>query len=171
MNTVQTITSEKTSISTINRIFKLLPNMGYKKETLILDYGCGKYNQNKEEAEKNGYIWLGFDPYNRSQKDNFKTLTRLINEKPDVVVCNNVLNVIYEDKVIQNVLNTIYNYSDDNTDIYITIYEGNKSGIGMKTIKGYQRNCKVNTYTDIISEWFDIVGIIKPNIIKCRKIN
>jgi hypothetical protein len=169
-NTIeQKYTSEKTSIATINKIYKLLPELGYEKETIILDYGCGKYNKNKEEAEKHGYRWFGYDPYNRSEIDNELALRLMKLVKPHVIVCSNVLNVLESKAIIQNVISEIYNYSAEDTDIYITIYEGDKSGVGKVTTKGYQRNEKVNDYKDYICEWFNI-EYVKGNIIKCRKV-
>lgn len=169
-DTIQTITSASTSISTINKIYKLLPEMGYKPKTRILDFGCGKYDKNEKEAEKHGYIWLGYDPYNRSNKENKMTLDCLEYASPHIIICSNVLNVIQEDNVLMDVLGQLYDYADDDTDIYITIYEGNKSGIGKVTTKGYQRNQKLDNYKDYILEFFDVVDIIKPNILKCRKV-
>lgn len=166
----QKYSSAETSISTINKIYKLLPEMGYKKETIILDYGAGKYNKNKEEAEKYDYKWFGYDPYNRSEEENNLTSKLMKLVKPHVIVCSNVCNVIAEDNILMNVLNDIYNYAAEDTDIYITIYEGDKSGVGKVTTKGYQRNQKVNDYKDYICEFFEIEEKIGSNIFKCKKV-
>lgn len=170
INETQKISSANTSISTVNKIYKLLPELGYPKETIILDFGCGKYDKNKDEAEKHGYRWFGYDPYNRSEDENrlASKLMRLV--KPHIIVCSNVLNVLEDNMVLKNVLNQIYDYSAEDTDVYITIYEGDKSGVGKVTTKGYQRNSKVDDYIVHIYEWFNIVDIIQPNILKCRKV-
>lgn len=169
-NTIeQKITSAGTSISTINHIYKLLPQLGYKRETIILDFGCGKYNKNKEEAEKHGYRWFGYDPYNRSEEENKLTSKLMKLVKPNVIICSNVLNVLDSDFILQDVLGQIYDYAAKDTDIYITIYEGDKSGVGKVTTKGYQRNWKLIKYSDYILELFDVVDI-KGNILKCRKV-
>lgn len=171
-NTIeQKYSSADTSISTINKIYKLLPQLGYKRETIILDFGCGKYNKNKEEAEKHGFRWFGYDPYNRSEMDNELTLKLMKLVKPNVIMLNNVLNVIKEDDVLLDVLGQIYDYAADDTDIYITIYEGDKSGVGKVTTKGYQRNWKLIKYSDFILELFDVIDIVQPNILKCRKVS
>lgn len=170
IKTTQEISSAATSISTVNRIYKLLPEFGYKNEIIIMDYGCGKYDKNKEEAEKHGYKWFGYDPYNRSEYENKLTskLMKLI--KPHVIICSNVLNVLENDDVLKDVLNQIYDYASEDTDVYITIYEGDKSGVGKVTTKGYQRNAKLDDYIGYIYEWFNIVDLIQPNILKCRKV-
>lgn len=170
LNEIQQYSSAKTSIATLNRIYKLLPEMEYEENSIILDYGCGKYNKNRDCAIQNNFTWLGYDPYNRSEEENNRTLQFVKTVSPDIIVCSNVLNVIKEDSAIMNVLNQIYNCAADDTDIYITIYEGNKSDIGVETSKGYQRNSKLIKYKNYICEWFDIVDTIQPNIIKCRKV-
>ena len=107
-NTTQKISSAKTSIATVNKIYKLLPEMGYKPKTRILDFGCGSYDLNQKEAEKYGYIWLGYDPYNRSKEENRMTLDCLEYAYPNVIICSNVLNVIAEENALCNVLNQLY---------------------------------------------------------------
>ena len=90
---------------------------------------------------------------------------------PNVIICSNVLNVIAEENALCNVLNQLYDYSAENTDVYITIYEGDKSGVGKETTKGYQRNEKLSKYTDYISEWFNVEKVKgSSNILKCRKV-
>ena len=91
-------------------------------------------------------------------------------DAPDIIMLNNVLNVIQEDFVLVDVLKQTYDFAGENTDVYITIYEGNKSGVGKATSKGYQRNSKANEYKGYIGEYFDIVCTIKGNILKCIKI-
>ena len=165
----QEISSAATSISTLNRIYKLIPKFGYQDETIIMDYGCGKYNKNKEEAEKHGFRWFGYDPYNRSEDENKLTSKLMKLVKPHIIICSNVLNVLESDDILKDVLNQIYNYASEDTDIYITIYEGDKSGVCKVTTKGYQRNTKLDDYIGHIYEWFNIVDLIQPNILKCRK--
>lgn len=167
---IQTITSKETSINTLNKSYKDIVDK-YPRATTILDFGCGKYNKNMEFAEEHGFIWFGVDPYNRSEEWNNDNIKAMYNwcDAPDIIMCNNVLNVIKENKIIFNILNQIYEYAGDKTDVYITIYEGDKSSIGNVTSKGYQRNQKVGEYKSMISEFFDIFEV-KGNIIKARKV-
>ena len=171
LSNMQKISSAGTSINTLNGIYKKIVGK-YPVGTSILDVGCGKYDTNKEFANQNGFVWFGIDPYNRSEKYNDESLVSLYNytDYPNVIMLNNVCNVIQEDNILINVLNQIYDYSDENTDVYITIYEGDKSGIGKVTTKGYQRNQKLISYKSYISEWFDVIDV-KDNILKCRKIS
>lgn len=57
-----------------------LYNKGFLKGTTILDFGCGKYDNNKEFAEANGFEWYGYDPYNRTDEYNLRTTDRFDEE-------------------------------------------------------------------------------------------
>lgn len=167
----QKYTSVNTSINTVNGIYKKIVGK-YPLGTSILDLGCGRYDSNKDFADENGFVWFGIDPYNRTQEYNDTSLNALHRwcKVPKIIMINNVLNVVAEDSVLENILSQAYNYADDNTDIYITIYEGDKSGIGKVTTKGYQRNQKVNEYIDYINKFFEVAEKIGGNILKVRKV-
>lgn len=167
----QSISSADTSTNVINTVYKKIVGK-YPRATTIFDYGCGKYNSNIDFATENDFIWFGIDPYNRSaewNKVNIDAMNKWCNT-PDIIMLNNVLNVLKEDSIVLHVLNQVYQFAGDNTDIYITIYEGDKSNIGKVTTKGYQRNEKVSKYVDYICEFFDIKEKIGSNILRVRKV-
>lgn len=170
-NTTQKYSSAATSINSLNGAYKQIVGK-YPVGTSILDIGCGKYDTNKQFSNENGFTWFGIDPYNRTEIYNTESIRAMYDycEYPDIIMLNNVLNVIAETNVLMDVLGQVYDYAADDTDIYITIYEGDKSGIGRETTKGYQRNWKLIKYADYILEFFDVADIIKPNILKCRKV-
>ena len=147
---MQTITSAKTSIATVNKVYKDLENGNGK---VIVDWGCGSYNHNKDLAESKGWKWFGYDPYNRSMSENAETLKYLAFNKADLVICSNVLNVINDDEVMNSLIKELNDYGKM---IKFTIYEGDGSGIPKVTSKGYQRNAKAKTY--------NINGTLKGNI-------
>lgn len=73
-------------------------------------------------------------------------------EKADITVISNVLNVIDSIQEIRNILKQACLMSKGN--IYITVYEGNKTGIGIYTSKdSYQRNMKTKEYLKIIQSF------------------
>lgn len=163
--------SASTSINTLNGIYKQIVGK-YPRATTILDIGCGKYDTNMNFATEHDFIWFGIDPYNRTEEYNNGTIEAMYDwcNAPDIIMCNNVLNVLESKNVIDSVLKQVYDYAGDNTDIYITIYEGNKSGVGKVTTKGYQRNEKVSKYVDYICEFFEVEEKIRSNILRCRKV-
>lgn len=107
---------------------------------VLLDYGCGRYiNHVKKFVEKKGGVYHGYDPYWVDEKDNETALSC----NPDIIVCNNVLNVIQEDEIIEHILELLLSYGKP---MVIKIYEGDGSGVGKVTPNGYQRNQKTSSY-------------------------
>lgn len=141
---MQKFTSANTSINSTK-----LPKV-YTKVQLtgaVLDYGCGKYiGHIKHFLYENDAYLLPYDPYNQSNEVNFDTMRKLkkIMENGEHlnIVCSNVLNVIDDDEMIQMIADRIQRWIErtDGT-AYITVYEGNRTGVGRQTGKDqYQRN-------------------------------
>lgn len=152
----QKYSSKNTSLNQIPKAMKLIDIF---EGRVILDYGCGGYNKSKEYVESQGGIYYGYDPYWKSEEENIKALMC----NPDIIVCANVLNVIMEDEIIEGIVETLANYE---TGAMIQVYEGDKSGIGTPTTKGYQRNAKAETYIPLLKRHFETV-IKKGNIFLC----
>ena len=109
LNRIQEISSADTSINTINGIYKKIVGQ-YPKYTTIFDYGCGRYDSNMEFAIENDFVWFGVDPYNRSvdwNKANIDEMKRWGNA-PNIIMCNNVLNVVKEDTIVMQILGQLY---------------------------------------------------------------
>ena len=104
----------------------------------VLDYGCGRYTDHiKEFLADLGFDYIGYDPNWPSDPNWEKVL-------PAVIICSNVLNVIAEDDIVKEIIKKIQNYKQP---YFITIYEGNGSGIGAVSQKNcYQRNLKAASY-------------------------
>lgn len=161
----QNYTSAKTSINTLNKVYKTL-TVANKNHKTILDYGCGKYTRNRNHALGLGYKWLGYDPYNLDQKTNTETLNAVKKSKPNIIMCNNVLNVL-EDEPMMNVLNEINSIADKDTEIYFTIFERDGNGVHCVSKDDcYQRNEKTDTYIPYINRFFKVIKK-NGNIIKC----
>lgn len=149
----QEYTSADTSINTVSAVYKKLGSLCGE---VILDYGGGKYDSNKDYMEKMyNTLVLVYDPYNRTSEHNHKVLSYFTKKPARHVVCSNVLNVIKEDDVILEILRHIYSLMDKNGWLYIKIYERDKSGIGCKTTKGWQRNQKLSEYIPFVEKAFN----------------
>jgi hypothetical protein len=136
---------------------------------IILDYGGGKYNTNKDYMEKTyGAIFVIYDKYNRSDEENRIALEFASTHHLDYIICSNLLNVIFENDVIEFILSDISCYADDDTQIIFAIYEGDKSNIGKETNKGWQRNEKVKNYLPFIEKYF-FVERCANSMIYCKK--
>ena len=150
-NIKQKYTSADTSINTISAVYKLIdtPN------TVILDYGGGKYDTNAEYMmQKCNSPVLVFDPYNRTQEHNSKVIQFFKLNPAKIAVCSNVLCVIKEDEVILDILENIKSLMAENGLLYIRVYERDRNGIGCRTTKGWQRNQKTEDYIPFIQQVF-----------------
>ena len=160
----QEYTSKDTCVSVVNKVYKKYP---FKSHSLILDYGGGKYDKNAEYMlKKNASKVYVYDKYNRSQDHNDAVLDYMGMNKPDYVVCSNVLNVIKEDSVIDEILRFISTEYREAV-VLIVIYERNKTGIPEVTSRGYQRNERKEKYYPLIKKYFTVLNT-KDDIIECR---
>lgn len=150
-NIKQQYTSANTSINTVSAVYKLIdtPN------TVILDYGGGKYDTNVEYMlQKCNSRVLVFDPYNRTPEHNSKVIQYFKLNPAKIVVCSNVLCVIKEDEIILDILGNIRDLMDYYGILYIRVYERDKTGVGCRTTKGWQRNQCIESYIPFIQQVF-----------------
>ena len=85
--------------------------------------------------------------------------------KYNTILVSNVLNVIEEDEIIIDILNTCKELLKSNGRVLITVYEGDKSGRGKQSKEDcYQRNARTAEYIKLVSKVFENVKI-KQNII------
>lgn len=162
----QEYTSKNTSINKVTKVYKEYTF----SNKVILDYGGGKYDTNKVYLSKFGNTTYIYDPYNRTADENNFSLNQIINNGADIVVCANVLNVIKEDEILENILLNLLKYVKSDGEIYVQVYQGNGSGLGQVTTKGYQRNEKARCYYDLIKKVYcDYQIVLKGNIYKIYK--
>ena len=150
---LQKISSADTSLNQISAVLKRLSQKG----TVNLDYGGGKYNKGSEYLSSKGIRNLVYDPYNRPAVHNEQILEMVAKDKADTVTIANVLNVIAERDVREQVINDAAKYIKPEGKAYFGIYEGDKSGVGKKTIKGWQENKPTTVYEEEIAKYFKSV--------------
>lgn len=147
---MQNYTSKNTSINS-TKLPALFNKLNYEylvnnKTFCIDDYGCGKYWKNIETHVNNqGILYLGYDPYWRSDTKDLMDTTA-----PHLVfTCSNVLNVIDDDDVVRDICRIAAKHHH----FAITVYEGDKSGVGkVSKTDCYQRNAKLNDYLKYFPE-------------------
>lgn len=152
----QKYTSANTSInsSKLPKIYSLVRELQNENITAI-DYGCGKFFDKYVSAVKCDIH--GYDKYNRPDET-------VLKRRYDVAICSNVLNVIAESEVRNNVARQLKDLVDVT---YITVYEGNGSGIGKESKEDcYQLNRKAKDYVPELKTVFNTVEI-KNGVIKC----
>ena len=142
----------------------------FKKGSVNIDIGGGIYNEAEELLKKSNAINLVYDPHNRTKEHNDKVLNIVSNKKADTATINSVLNVIDNEVTQLKVLNQAKNTVKQNGKILISVYQGNKDGVGKDTIEGFQQNKKTSEYLDLIRRVFPDAMINKEIIRATNKL-
>jgi len=170
----QEFSSKNTSINANRtpKVFSLISEMQYwKKNSVNLDIGGGKFNNVQEYFTLNNFNVknLIYDPFNRSKEHNNKVFELLAHNAADTVTISNVLNVIKEDANKEELINLAYKHLAPNGLLFISIYQGDRTGIGSQTGKDqWQENKKTLEYLPMIKNKFCSVKT-KKGIIICKK--
>ena len=125
-----------------------------------IDIGAGAYDAATNYLKDKGVTNLKWDPYNQSESVNRATLKYLQDgNKADTATSANVLNVIAEEDARLNVILQAAKSIKRDGKAYFMVYEGDGSGIGRKTSKGWQNNLKTREYADEIRTYFNNVQV------------
>lgn len=147
---MQTYTSKATSINK-NKLPAVYNKVRFNSR-IILDYGCGRYTDHIRKHLAESHVYLSYDPYNQPEDVNnvsmFTVQNAIKSHTPVDVVLSNVLNVINDDWTILGIADVIELITEKTGGTgYVTVYEGNHSGIGKQTGKDqYQRNEPLRSY-------------------------
>jgi hypothetical protein len=165
-NKMQTLTSANTSINKnrVPSIYNMHDAHEAMKNKLVIDIGGGKYNNAISHAKErfNADVSI-YDKFNRSDEHNAEVLDRSY----DVAVISNVLNVIDSSTERRNVIALALFKAKT---VLITVYEGNKSGIGKQTgVDQWQENRATKDYVKEIKDNFPLLNVsIKGKLITIK---
>ena len=181
----QNYTSAATSINStkLPAVYTRVSDSAYQWADKLLDYGCGRYvthlikyaaqHSALPDDEYYHYCWwYGYDRYNRDTADNARALDDYAENSSArrMVFCSNVLNVVDSDEVVAGIAGFLTACAISGAAVFITVYEGDKSGIGRETKADcYQRNEKIAEYLKYFDKNFTIrKGIItnRPEFVK-----
>lgn len=120
-----------------------------------LDIGGGRYDNTTEAIAATGARNFTYDPWNRTLWENIGA-AHTAEQGVDTVTIHNVLNVIKEDTLVDRVLRQAWAALKSGGKLMITVYEGNKSGVGRSTLGGeaWQRNLTTAKYLPMIRRHF-----------------
>jgi hypothetical protein len=150
---IQKISSAGTSLRQVPAVFKAIP---WKKGTLNADIGGGKYDEFTNALQGVGVENVIYDPYNRSKEFNQAAMERIAGNA-DTATISNVLNVIAEPAARDQVIRQAADAIKPDGEAYFSVYDGDKSGKGKETPRGYQLNRKLSDYIDEIEKHFGSV--------------
>jgi len=136
------------------------------------DIGGGRFDNATNFLEDYNVTNIVYDPFNRSDEHNKNAVQKGADGKADTVTINNVLNVIQEEANQIQTLEQAYNALKVGGVAYISVYEGNKTGQGKQTSKGWQNNKSLNEYVPLVRKVFGKNNVIVKNgIIRVTKTN
>lgn len=149
--------SAGTSLNQIPALHKKLMNKNMLSG-INFDNGAGKFDKATDFLADNDVQNVRYDPYNLPEDVN-KQADNYVGQC-DTSTCANVLNVIKEDSAKIDVLKRSYDMLKPGGTLYISVYEGNRSGIGKESKPGcWQENKKLKDYVPIVKKVFDDVKI------------
>lgn len=120
--------------------------ISYMRHKTVIDIGGGKYETAVIKAREYNASVSIYDKYNRASKHN----AIVMRKQYDIAVISNVLNVIAEQDVRKEV---ILQASNKAPVVLITVYEGDKSGVGRTTKNDcWQENRRLVSYLQEVQE-------------------
>ncbi|MBR1566046.1 MAG: hypothetical protein IJ649_04700, partial [Oscillospiraceae bacterium] len=152
----QEISSAATSINA-NKLPVLYTNKNavFTPGGVNIDVGGGRFDNVTEYLAEKGTTNYIFDPYNRGDDYNRRTLMYLTGgSHADTATCSNCLNVIREAAARANVILECAKAIKPDGKAYFTVYEGDGSGEGKVTKSGWQENRKTASYAEEIGRYF-----------------
>ncbi len=167
----QEFTSANTSTNSkkIPALFTMA-KANFEPDTINFDIGGGKYDTATDYLHGLSVENLIWDKYNRSEEWNKNVIDTLIKcGGADTVTISKVLNVIKEQETRREVLEMAFAFSKPTATIYITVYEGDRSGIGKQTKDDcYQLN---RATADYVGEILTVFPCVKRygKLIVCSK--
>ena len=170
-----TITSKNTSINKTKApsIVRLVNKLGgFRTGQKVFDYGCGKYPETTEQAitDNHDLIYSGYDPYNRTQEENSKAHKIIPDGYAHVVLMSNVLNVIHPVAMQAVAVCQAHRKLKLGGILYVTVYEGDKSGNGKRTKTDcWQENKKTTDYIPMIQDIFGNCERKGKLLIACKR--
>ena len=162
----QEFNSAGTSLKQVPALHKMVMNKGLFGGTNF-DNGAGKFVNATNFLGENEVLNVRYDPFNLPDEVNHKA-ARYVG-MCDTSTIANVLNVIKEESIQIEVLKRSYNMVKNGGMVFISVYEGNKTGEGKESKKGcWQNNKTLKEYLPTVKKVFSEVEI-KYNMIMAKK--
>lgn len=160
-----------TCLKQIPALFKKIP---WEFGKFNLDIGGGKYDLGTEYLKEKFHVSsVVYDPFNRPAAENEVILNQIFDPhclRWSTVTIANVLNVIEDEDDRAQILRIAHQALCSGGKVYISIYEGDKSGVGKVTSTGsYQRNLKTREYLKEVLEYFSSAYIENGMIIGIKE--
>jgi hypothetical protein len=145
---LQPADSRATSTNILPRGLRELSELGIGVQGGVnLDVGGGRFDTGTRALQEQGIENLVWDPYWKSQEHNDSVLARVgAQGGADSATLLNVLNVIENPAERAQAVQRAYGALRPGGKLLVQVYEGNKSGVGGPTPKGWQENRGIGSY-------------------------
>ena len=140
----------------------------WKEGDINADIGGGRFDNMTNALKDIGVTSIIYDPFNRSPEWNKDAVSKISNGQSDTVTISNVLNVINESENRIKVIKQAYDALKPDGVAMISIYEGNGTGEGKATSKGWQENKKKAMYLPEVQAVFPD-AVVKGGMIIAHK--
>lgn len=142
------------------KVPSLFKTVKWRSYSVNLDMGGGKIEDATlylaEQRVKN----VVYDPDYRSAEHNEQAINFIMRiGGSHSVTLSNFLNVIPSWKDRDAILYYSKFFAKSNAPVYITVYEGDKSGVWKKTNEGWQANLVLGEYEEMIAKRFKVVDV------------
>ena len=149
--------SANTSLRQVPRLHRILVEKNLFN-SINFDNGAGKFLDATEFLAENGVLNVRYDKYNLP--DDINNNAKQYSGMCYTSTVANVLNVIDSETAQLRVLKNSYDMLRTGGSIFISVYEGNKSGIGKNTKKDcWQNNKRLVDYLDTVKKVFPNASI------------
>ena len=139
---------------------KMFKKVRWRSYTVNLDVGGGYHEDATLYLAERKVHNVVYDPDHKSAEHNAKAISFVIGiGGSHSVTLSNVLNVIPSWRDRDAVLYYSKFLARKSAPIYIGVYEGDKSGVGKMTYKGWQANLEIGEYEKAIANRFEIISI------------
>lgn len=156
---MQTLTSASTSINgrAVPAVFKAIT---WQAGTINADIGGGRYDTASEYLDGVGVVNVILDPYNRPADHNAAGAAFISDAGgAHTATLSNVLNVINDAAARRAVLEAARDMLRPGGVLYVTVYEGDGSGVGRQTgPDSWQENRRTASYVDEVRAVFPNVS-------------
>jgi hypothetical protein len=163
----QKISSRQTSVNTVPALFKSRAFMAARTGR-NLDFGGGRFSTASQWLRAIGTANFVYDPYNRTGEHNRRVLAEFSVRPAETVTVCNVLCVIAEPAARSALIGAVHGLLARDGTAFFSAYEGDRSGIGRATPRGWQNNLPCRGYIAEIAAVFPFVKS-SGGVISARK--
>jgi len=163
----QAITSANTALHQVPALHK---KVDFVPGTVNADIGGGPYEDATDFLRERDVTNVVWDPFNRSHKHNQKAARAIRDGQAATATVANVLNTIRSKADRAMTIRRAANAVGADGTAYFQVHEGDRSGVGRVTTKGWQGNRKLASYVPEISKYFKVVEC-RNRVITARQFN